>query len=106
VKGGSSLLRSLSVAYMALVALLPVYVDCILTFRLYAAYPYQSVSRARFLIISFPLAIFKVARITNLILFLIGYSNPNISDGKAEPPLQILWQGSVLLTNSVASSDY
>ncbi|KAL0061116.1 hypothetical protein AAF712_012110 [Marasmius tenuissimus] len=80
-------------AYVGLLILLPVLMDCILAFRLYAVYPPRATPKRIFTAIFIPIVIFKVARVTNLLVFIVQFSKESAHKTDAEAILifQRLW---------------
>ncbi|KAF7303032.1 hypothetical protein MKEN_01266500 [Mycena kentingensis (nom. inval.)] len=80
-------------AYIGLIIFIPPFVDCILAYRLYVIYPPRSTPRTLTCIIFIPVLLFKVARLTNLVLFIIAFThallNPNPITAFQE--FQVIW---------------
>jgi hypothetical protein len=76
--------------------LLPVFMDGILAFRLYAVYPPQSTRRSVLSAIFIPLALLKLVRLVNITVFMVKFgasllsSEPETAVGK----FQVLWDHS------------
>ncbi|KAK1232506.1 hypothetical protein PQX77_004357 [Marasmius sp. AFHP31] len=80
-------------AYIGMIILLPIFMDCILAFRLFAVYPPRTISTRLFAIIFVPIVLFKVARFTNILVFLVKFSNglTQNNNGSAIANFQRLW---------------
>ncbi|KAJ7621507.1 hypothetical protein DFH06DRAFT_1341135 [Mycena polygramma] len=80
-------------AYLGMILFLPLFIDCILAFRLYVVYPPRTTSRLQLAIIFIPILVLKIARTTNLILFMVKFAAALlVPDTKnAVGYLQILW---------------
>ncbi|KAJ3792678.1 hypothetical protein GGU11DRAFT_693105 [Lentinula aff. detonsa] len=79
---------------IGMIILMPIIMDCILTYRLMAVYPRQTTSNLLLAIIFVPIALFKIARITNIIVFLVVFSDTLLKHGQgssAVPEFQNLW---------------
>lgn len=63
------------IAAIASALLLPVFIDVILAFRLYVVLPRRTTSNFILCIVFVPLAVFKVARLTNDVLFIIKFAS-------------------------------
>ncbi|KAL4260993.1 hypothetical protein AB1N83_009027 [Pleurotus pulmonarius] len=63
------------IAAIASALLLPVFIDVILAFRLYIVLPRRTTSNLILRIVFAPLAVFKVARLTNDVLFIIKFAS-------------------------------
>ncbi|KAF7427833.1 hypothetical protein PC9H_007049 [Pleurotus ostreatus] len=63
------------IAAISSALLLTVFIDVILAFRLYVVLPRRTTSKSLLCIVFVPLAIFKVARLTNDILFIIKFAS-------------------------------
>ncbi|KAJ3712364.1 hypothetical protein DFJ43DRAFT_1034554 [Lentinula guzmanii] len=77
-----------------MIILMPIIMDCILAYRLMAVYPRQTTSNLLLAIIFVPIALFKIARITNIIVFLVVFSDTLLKHGQgssAVPEFQNLW---------------
>ncbi|KAF7427832.1 hypothetical protein PC9H_007048 [Pleurotus ostreatus] len=61
---------SRSIAVLACAITLPVFIDIILAFRLYVVLPRHSTSKTMLCIVFIPLALFKIARLINIGIFL------------------------------------
>ncbi|KDQ27296.1 hypothetical protein PLEOSDRAFT_1025586, partial [Pleurotus ostreatus PC15] len=59
-----------SIAVLACAITLPVFIDIILAFRLYVVLPRHSTSKTMLCIVFIPLALFKIARLINIGIFL------------------------------------
>ncbi|KAJ3981163.1 hypothetical protein F5890DRAFT_1418225 [Lentinula detonsa] len=82
------------IAYIGMIILMPIIMDCILAYRLMAVYPRQTTSNLLLEIIFIPIALFKIARITNIIIFLVVFSDTLLKHGQgssAVPEFQNLW---------------
>ncbi|KAF8189770.1 hypothetical protein K438DRAFT_1592698, partial [Mycena galopus ATCC 62051] len=71
------------IGFTSLVLYLPVFMDTILIFRLFAVYPPQTISWPCRLVVFGPPILFKIIRVSNLIVFLVkwtrlvrGHDNP------------------------------
>nr|GAT56739.1 predicted protein [Mycena chlorophos] len=65
--------RSL-LAYLGMILYLPLYIDCILAYRLYIVYPPRSTPARLVAFVFVPVVLFKIARITNLAMFFTKFS--------------------------------
>ncbi|KAF4580574.1 hypothetical protein EYR38_003173 [Pleurotus pulmonarius] len=62
---------------------LPLFIDVILAFRLYVVLPRRTTSILMLCVVFVPLAVFKVARLTNDVLFMIKFANILYKGGPA-----------------------
>ncbi|KAJ7155532.1 hypothetical protein C8R43DRAFT_1000275 [Mycena crocata] len=83
----------LLLAYLGMILFLPLFLDCILAFRLYVVYPPRSTSKVQLAIIFIPIAVFKFVRTTNLIIFMVKFAAVLlVPDSKsAVGNFQVLW---------------
>ncbi|THU83072.1 hypothetical protein K435DRAFT_690252 [Dendrothele bispora CBS 962.96] len=82
------------VAYIGMILLMPVIMDCILAYRLLAVYPRRTTSNLLLVIIFAPIVLFKAARLANLIVFLVTFSKDILQGShgpSAIPDFQRLW---------------
>ena len=84
-------------AFTGMVILLPVFVDCILAFRLYAVYPPRTTQKHTLALIFIPIILFKIGRLTNLLVFIVQYSIEcaGVSDLEANILFQKIWDHGV-----------
>ncbi|KAJ8078441.1 hypothetical protein PM082_012723 [Marasmius tenuissimus] len=84
-------------AFTGMVILLPVFVDCILAFRLYAVYPPRTTKKPLLALIFLPIILFKIARLTNLLVFIVQYAIEcaGVSDLEANILFQQIWDHGV-----------
>jgi hypothetical protein len=61
-------------AYLGMILFLPLFIDCILALRLYIVYPAKTTSKLQLAIIFIPIVVFKIARTTNLTLFMVKFA--------------------------------
>ncbi|KAF9467439.1 hypothetical protein BDZ94DRAFT_1280433 [Collybia nuda] len=59
-------------AYLGMILFLPVFMDCILAFRLYVVYPPRTTPKTQLAAIFIPIIIFKIVRTANLIVFMVN----------------------------------
>lgn len=85
--------------YLGMILFLPVFMDCILAFRLYAVYPPKATPKAQLAIIFIPIILFKVARTVNLIVFMAGFGVALLKPGSPVIYFQIVSWGSAPWTN-------
>ncbi|KAF9455881.1 hypothetical protein BDZ94DRAFT_1241932 [Collybia nuda] len=80
-------------AYLGMILFLPVFMDCILAFRLYVVYPPRATSKILLAVIFIPIVIFKIVRAANLIVFMVKFGDALlVPDSKnAVIKFQILW---------------
>ncbi|KAF7330913.1 hypothetical protein MVEN_02430900 [Mycena venus] len=80
-------------AFLSMILFLPLFIDCILAYRLYIVYPPQITSKLQLAAIFIPVIVFKIARITNLIIFMVKFAAvilvPDATS--AVENFQILW---------------
>lgn len=80
-------------AYLGMILFLPVFMDCILAFRLYVVYPPRTTSKPQLAIIFIPIIIFKIVRTANIIVFMVKFAEvllqPNTKS--AIVYFQVLW---------------
>ncbi|KAF7330963.1 hypothetical protein MVEN_02436200 [Mycena venus] len=60
--------------FLAFILFLPVFIDCILAYRLYIVYPPRTTPKVQLAIIFTPVIVFKIVRFTNLIIFLAKFT--------------------------------
>lgn len=78
-------------AYLGLILFLPVFMDCILAFRLYIVYPPKTTSKAQLTIIFVPILIFKIVRTVNLIVFMARFGKALLRPESTIIYFQTLW---------------
>ncbi|KAF7332910.1 hypothetical protein MVEN_02396700 [Mycena venus] len=78
-------------AYLGMILFLPLFIDCILAFRLYVVYPPRTTSKVQLAIIFIPIAVLKIARTTNLIIFMVKFAAAISTSAVAD--FLILWCG-------------
>lgn len=85
--------------YLGMILFLPVFMDCILAFRLYVVYPPKTTPKPQLAIIFIPIILFKVARTVNLIVFMAGFGVALLKPGSPVIYFQIVSWGSAPWTN-------
>jgi hypothetical protein len=90
--GGNFPARTMLV-YLGMILLLPVFIHCILAFRLYAVYPARTTSKNDLIIIFTPIIMFKIIRISNFIVFMVKFGEVLLQPdaNSATMDFQILW---------------
>ncbi|KAF9254607.1 hypothetical protein L218DRAFT_1043678 [Marasmius fiardii PR-910] len=61
-------------AYLGMLFIMPILMDCILAYRLAAVYPRQTTSKALLAAVFVPIVTFKIARLTNITIFMVIFS--------------------------------
>ncbi|KAF9254214.1 hypothetical protein L218DRAFT_975916 [Marasmius fiardii PR-910] len=70
----SNPMTTTAIAYIGMIVIMPIIMDCILAYRLTAVYPRLRTSIPRLGAIFIPIVIFKVARLTNVAAFLVAFT--------------------------------
>ncbi|KAK2467344.1 hypothetical protein APHAL10511_000579 [Amanita phalloides] len=63
--------RSFALAFAFMIASSPLFVESVLLIRLWAVYPYRATPRTTFFAIFIPIALLKLARVANVIVYLV-----------------------------------
>ncbi|KAF9262881.1 hypothetical protein L218DRAFT_369166 [Marasmius fiardii PR-910] len=78
-------------AYLGMLFVMPILMDCILAYRLTAVYPRRTTSKRLLAVIFVPIVTFKIARLTNIIIFMVIFSRDILGKTSAVMDFQQLW---------------
>ncbi|KAF9262886.1 hypothetical protein L218DRAFT_866394 [Marasmius fiardii PR-910] len=61
-------------AFLGMIYIMPILMDCILAYRLTAVYPRQTTSKGLLAVVFVPIVAFKIARLANITAFMVIFS--------------------------------
>ncbi|KAK7043769.1 hypothetical protein VNI00_008381 [Paramarasmius palmivorus] len=78
-------------AFLGMLTTMPIVIDCILAYRLYIIYPFNSTPKPLLAVIFVPIFLYKVARIVNLSIFWADFVPSTSGFGRLQVDARFAW---------------